>query len=86
MLEKCGGCLQHLLSKLEAVQSHRFGRERFKFAFHADSTRQAIQDLCRKCQTISSMVSLDGLSLGVATHQLGVATYQGIVAVGRQER
>jgi hypothetical protein len=66
MLATCQRELECLLSELKKrAQGHRLGWERFKGAFLAKNIREAVDNLHRQCQMLNSMVSIDGINLGV---------------------
>jgi hypothetical protein len=70
MLATCKTELENLLAELEKrAKGHRVGWERFKGAFLAKQTREAVGNLHRQCQTLNSMVSIDATVLGATTYK-----------------
>ncbi|RDW85168.1 hypothetical protein BP6252_02758 [Coleophoma cylindrospora] len=70
MLDRCRTDLQSLLNELKKRgQGHRLGWERIKGAFLAKGTRESVENLCRQCQTLNSMLSVDAAVLGVTTYK-----------------
>lgn len=70
MLEICHQKLESLLIELKKRgQGHRLGWERFKGAFLAKDTQNSVQNLCRQCQTLNNMLSIDTVVLGAATYK-----------------
>ena len=68
MLAACKSELENLLAELEKrSKGHRAGWERFKGAFLAKRTRDAVENLHRQCQTLNSILSVDATTLGAAT-------------------
>jgi NACHT domain len=70
MLEMCRGELDSLLKELKKRgQGHRLGWERLKGAFLAKDTRDSVENLCRQCQTLNNMFSIDAAVLGATTYK-----------------
>jgi hypothetical protein len=70
MLEICRRHLESLLKELKLRgQGRRFGWERFKGAFLAKDTRDSVENLCRQCQTLNNMLSIDAIVLGASTYR-----------------
>ncbi|KFZ13947.1 hypothetical protein V501_03464, partial [Pseudogymnoascus sp. VKM F-4519 (FW-2642)] len=70
MLEICQRELDSLLKDLKnRGQGHRLGWERFKGAFLAKDTRDSVENLCRQCQTLNSMLSIDAAVLGATMYK-----------------
>ncbi|OBT47113.1 hypothetical protein VE00_03058 [Pseudogymnoascus sp. WSF 3629] len=70
MLEICQRGLGSLLTDLKnRGQGHRLGWERFKGAFLAKDTRDSVENLCRQCQTLNSMLSIDAAVLGATMYK-----------------
>ncbi|KAG4439905.1 hypothetical protein IFR05_004629 [Cadophora sp. M221] len=70
MLEICRRELETVLKELrKSGQSHRLGWERLKAAFRAKDTRDSVENLCRQCQTLNNMVSIDTAVLGATTYK-----------------
>jgi len=70
MLEICRKDLSCLLADLKKKgQGHRLGWERLKGAFLAKDTRESVENLCRKCQILNKMLSIDGIVLGANTYK-----------------
>ena len=70
MLEICRKDLSCLLADLKKKeQGHRLGWERLKGAFLAKDTRESVENLCRKCQILNKMLSIDGIVLGANTYR-----------------
>ena len=70
MLESCRTELDLMLKELKKrCQGHRLGWERLKGAFLAKDTRDSVENLCRQCQTLNNMLSIDAAILGVTTYK-----------------
>ncbi|KFY17886.1 hypothetical protein V492_00310, partial [Pseudogymnoascus sp. VKM F-4246] len=70
MLELCRKGLDSMLKELQKrVQGHRLGWERLKGAFIAKDTRDSVENLCRQCQTLNSMLSIDAAILGASMYK-----------------
>ncbi|RDW77988.1 hypothetical protein BP5796_05840 [Coleophoma crateriformis] len=70
MLDRCRRDLQSLLNELrKRDQGHRLGWDKIKGAYLAKGTRESIENLCRRCQTLNSMLSVDAVVLGVTTYK-----------------
>jgi hypothetical protein len=70
MLEICQRKLESLLNELKKrEQGHRLGWKRFKGAFLAKDTRDSVENLCRQCQTLNSILSIDAAVLGATTYK-----------------
>jgi len=70
MLEICRRELDSMLKELKKRgQGHRLGWERLKGAFVAEDTRDSVENLCRQCQTLNNMLSIDAAVLGVTTYK-----------------
>jgi hypothetical protein len=70
MLEICRRELDSMLKELKKrVQGHRLGWERLKGAFLAKDTRDSVENLCRQCQTLNNMLSIDAAVLGATTYK-----------------
>jgi hypothetical protein len=70
MLETCHKELGYLLEELKKRgQGHRLGWERFKGAFLAKATRDSVENLCRQCQSLNNMLSIDTAVLGATTYK-----------------
>lgn len=68
MLEICRRDLDSMLKELKKRgQGHRLGWERLKGAFLAKDTRDSVENLCRQCQTLNNMLSIDAAVLGATT-------------------
>jgi hypothetical protein len=68
LINTCQLQLEEVLFDLKKrTQGHRLGWERLKGAFTAKKTREAVEDLQRRCLSLNSLISLDTLSLGVQT-------------------
>jgi hypothetical protein len=68
MLEICRRELDSMLKELKKrVQGHRLGWDRLKGAFLAKDTRESVENLCRQCQTLNNMLSIDAAVLGATT-------------------
>lgn len=68
MLQICKEELDSLLKELKKRgQGHRLGWERLKGAFLAKDTRDAVENLCRQCQTLNNLLSIDMARLGATT-------------------
>lgn len=50
-------------------QGYRLGWERLKGAFLAKDTRDSVENLCRQCQTLNNMLSIDAAVLGATTYK-----------------
>ncbi|KAK4442326.1 ankyrin repeat-containing domain protein [Podospora aff. communis PSN243] len=69
LLETCRQELEALLRDLEkSEKGHRMGWNRFKRAFLSSRTRESVQDVCRRCQTLNNLLSVDTLALLANTH------------------
>lgn len=69
-LETCREALQALLDELkkkEKKQGHSW--ERLKGAFLAKHTRERVEDLHRRCQTLQDMIIVDAATIGVNTNK-----------------
>jgi hypothetical protein len=66
-------CQRELDSALKELkkrgQGHRLGWERLKGAFLAKDTRDSVENLCRQCQTLNNMLSIDVVVLGATTYK-----------------
>jgi hypothetical protein len=70
MLETCQRELESVLKDLKKRgQGHRLGWERLKGAFLAKDTRDSVENLCRQCQTLNNMLSIDAAVLGASTYK-----------------
>ena len=70
MLEICKKELESVLKELKKRgQGHRLGWERLKGAFLAKDTRESVETLCRQCQTLNNMLSIDAAVLGATTYK-----------------
>ena len=70
MLETCLKGLESLLKELKrSGQGHRLGWEKLKTAFKSQGTRESVENLCRQCQTLNNMVSIDTAVLGATTYK-----------------
>lgn len=70
MLEICRRELDSMLKELKKRgQGHRLGWERLKGAFLAKDTRDSVENLCRQCQTLNNMLSVDAAVLGATTYK-----------------
>jgi hypothetical protein len=70
MLEICRQKLDSMLNELKKRgQGHRLGWERLKGAFLAKDTRDSVENLCRQCQTLNNMLSIDAAMLGATTYK-----------------
>ncbi|KAH7403164.1 hypothetical protein BKA64DRAFT_442605 [Cadophora sp. MPI-SDFR-AT-0126] len=70
MLEICRRELDSMLKELgKRGQGHRIGWERLKGAILAKDTRESVENLCRQCQTLNNMLSIDVAVLGATTYK-----------------
>jgi hypothetical protein len=70
MIEICRKKLESLLEELKKRGlGHRLGWERFKGAFLAKDTRESVENLCRQCQTLNNMLSIDAVVLGATMYK-----------------
>jgi hypothetical protein len=70
MLEICRRELDSMLKELKKRgQGHRLGWERLKGALLAKDTRDSVENLCRQCQTLNNMLSVDAAVLGATTYK-----------------
>jgi hypothetical protein len=70
MLEICRRELDSMLKELKKRgQGHRLGWERLKGAFLAKDARDSVESLCRQCQTMNNMLSVDAAVLGATTYK-----------------
>ena len=70
ILEICRRGLDSMLRELKKRgQGHRLGWERLKGAFLAKDTRDSMENLCRQCQTLNNMLSIDAAVLGAITYK-----------------
>jgi hypothetical protein len=70
MLENCHKDLESLLKELKKRgQGHRLGWERLKGAFLANDTLGSVENLCRQCQILNNMLSIDATVLGATTYK-----------------
>jgi hypothetical protein len=70
MLEICRKELDSMLKELKKRgQGHRLGWGRLKGAFLAKDTRDSVENLCRQCQTLNNMLSIDAAVLGATTYK-----------------
>jgi hypothetical protein len=70
MLEKCRKELECLLETLgKRGQGSKLGLERLKAAFPAKNTRESVESLCRQCQILNNMISVDATVLGASTYK-----------------
>ena len=70
MLEICRRELDSMLKELKKRgQGYRLGWERLKGAFLAKDTRDSVENLCRQCQTLNNMLSIDAAVLGATTYK-----------------
>ncbi|KFZ17293.1 hypothetical protein V501_01823 [Pseudogymnoascus sp. VKM F-4519 (FW-2642)] len=68
LLEICKKELESLLKELKKRgEGHQLGWGRFKSAFLAQDTRDSVENLCRQCQLLNSMLSIDAAVLGATT-------------------
>jgi NACHT domain len=69
-MEICQTKLGSLLNELKKRgQGHRLGWERIKGAFLAKDTRDLVENLCRQCQILNNIVSIDAIVLGASTNK-----------------
>ncbi|KFZ23699.1 hypothetical protein V502_01827 [Pseudogymnoascus sp. VKM F-4520 (FW-2644)] len=70
LLAICKRELESLLKELKKRgESHLLGWGRFKSAFLAKDTRDSVESLCRQCQQLNSMLSIDAAVLGATTYK-----------------
>jgi hypothetical protein len=70
MLEICRRELDSMLKELKKRgQGHRLGWERLRGAFLAKDTRDSVENLCRQCQTLNNMLSIDAVVVGATTYK-----------------
>ncbi|KFY41877.1 hypothetical protein V494_02746 [Pseudogymnoascus sp. VKM F-4513 (FW-928)] len=70
LLGVCQKELESLLKELKKRgESHQLGWGRFKSAFLAKDTRDSVENLCRQCQLLNSMLSIDAAVLGATTYK-----------------
>jgi hypothetical protein len=70
LLEICQRELASLLKELKKRgQGHPLGWERMKGSFVAKDTRESVEKLCRQCQTLNNMLSIDAAVLGATTYK-----------------
>ncbi|KAH8680099.1 hypothetical protein BGZ60DRAFT_401309 [Tricladium varicosporioides] len=70
MLKTCERELESLLKELKKrSKGYRLGWERLKGAFVAKDTRESVENLCRQCQTLNNMLSIDAAVLGASTYK-----------------
>lgn len=70
LLAICKRELESLLKELKKRgESHQLGWGRFKSAFLAKDTRDSVENLCRQCQLLNSMLSIDAVVLGATTYK-----------------
>ncbi|OBT58034.1 hypothetical protein VE04_01415 [Pseudogymnoascus sp. 24MN13] len=70
LLEICKKELESLLKELKKRgEGHQLGWGRFKSAFLAQDTRDSVENLCRQCQLLNSMLSIDAAVLGATTYK-----------------
>ena len=70
MLESCRKELDSMLTELKKRgQGHRLGWERLKGAFLMKDTRDSVENLCRQCQTLNNMLSVDVAVIGATTYK-----------------
>ncbi|KFY29750.1 hypothetical protein V493_02257 [Pseudogymnoascus sp. VKM F-4281 (FW-2241)] len=70
LLETCKRELKLLLKELKKRgEGHQLGWGRFKSAFFAKDTRDSVENLCRQCQLLNSMLSIDAAVLGATTYK-----------------
>jgi hypothetical protein len=70
LLEICKKELESLLKELKKRgEGHQLGWGRFKSAFLSQDTRDSVENLCRQCQLLNSMLSIDAAVLGAATYK-----------------
>lgn len=70
MLETCRRGLESVLRDLKKREDgHRLGWERFKGTLLAKDTRDSVENLCRQCQTLNNMLSIDAAVLGASTYK-----------------
>jgi hypothetical protein len=69
MLQTCEKELGDMLIGLKKrAEGHRLGLKRLKGAFLAQSTRDAVVALSRRCQTLNQMISIDSIVLQARTY------------------
>jgi hypothetical protein len=62
--------LESLLETLrKRERGSKLGLERLKAAFLAKDIRESVESLCRQCQILNTMISVDGTALGVSTYR-----------------
>ncbi|KFY57531.1 hypothetical protein V497_05496 [Pseudogymnoascus sp. VKM F-4516 (FW-969)] len=70
LLDICEGKLESLLKELKKRgEGHQLGWGRFKSAFLAKDTRDSVENLCRQCQLLNRMLSIDAAMLGASTYK-----------------
>lgn len=70
LVEVCKRELESLLKELrKRGEGHQLGWGRFKSAFLAKDTRDAVKNLCRQCQLLNSMLSIDAVVLGATIYK-----------------
>jgi hypothetical protein len=70
MVSACKCELESLLEDLKKrAQGHSLGWERLKGAFQAVKTRQAVEDLRRRCASLNELVQIDTAALVASTHR-----------------
>ncbi|KAL6251161.1 hypothetical protein RBB50_001369 [Rhinocladiella similis] len=69
LISACRTELETLLEDLtKRCQTHRVSWERLKSAFLAKRTREAVENLHRKCQALNSLAVIDAAALGASTY------------------
>jgi hypothetical protein len=70
LLEICKRELESLLKELKKRgEGRQLGWGRFKSAFLAKDTRDSVENLCRQCQLLNRMLSIDAAMLGASTYK-----------------
>ena len=70
LLAICERELESLLKELKKRgESHQLGWGRLKSVFLAKDTRDSVENLCRQCQLLNSMLSIDAAVLGATTYK-----------------
>lgn len=70
LLDICNRELKSLLKELKKRgEGHQLGWGRFKSAFLAKDTRDSVENLCRQCQLLNRMLSIDAAMLGASTYK-----------------
>ena len=70
LVSSCETELQTLLTDLrKQAQGQRLGWERLKAAFQASRTRDAVQDLRRRCAALNELLQIDTAAVVASTHR-----------------